>query len=111
MAVTCRARLSPDNSGIHGTTFLESNLASDNVRETELQTAHFQIVHRNTAMASRRLALNLSQGLRGRAALSAPLRRGFATPVAAPVKTETTTLKNGLTVSSQRGTIGPRSVR
>jgi hypothetical protein len=52
-------------------------------------------------MASRRLALNLQQGLRGRAGLSAkPLLRNFATPVSEPVKTSTTTLKNGLTVSA-----------
>lgn len=52
-------------------------------------------------MASRRLALNLSQGLKGRAGLNAvaPLRRGFATPVVKNgVKTESTTLSNGLTV-------------
>ncbi|KAM0520909.1 hypothetical protein ACHAP9_005255 [Verticillium nonalfalfae] len=51
-------------------------------------------------MASRRLALNLSQGLRNRAALTrtAPLTRGFASP--APGKTQTTTLKNGLTTST-----------
>lgn len=52
-------------------------------------------------MASRRLALNLSQGLRNRASLtkSAPLSRGFASPVASAFgKTQTTTLKNGLTV-------------
>ncbi|TPX09324.1 uncharacterized protein E0L32_009516 [Thyridium curvatum] len=53
-------------------------------------------------MASRRLALNLAQGLRGRAGRSAAgLTRGFATPVSAPVKTQTTTLKNGLTVATQ----------
>jgi len=55
-------------------------------------------------MASRRLALNLSQGLRGRAGLNvvAPLRRGFATPVVQNgVKTESTTLSNGLTVGCQ----------
>lgn len=55
-------------------------------------------------MASRRLALNLAQGMRSRAAGPAlrPLKRGFATPVASPIgaKTQTTTLKNGLTVSS-----------
>ncbi|RBQ87111.1 hypothetical protein VDGD_20720 [Verticillium dahliae] len=63
-------------------------------------------------MASRRLALNLSQGLRNRAALTrtAPLTRGFASP--APGKTQTTTLKNGLTVAtdyspwSQTSTVG-----
>lgn len=56
-------------------------------------------------MASRRLALNLSQGLRNRASLNAvaPLRRGFATPVVKNgVKTESTTLSNGLTVSLER---------
>ena len=55
-------------------------------------------------MASRRLALNLSQGLRNRAALSAagPVRRGFATPSNIG-KTQTTTLKNGLTVSTTDG--------
>ena len=50
-------------------------------------------------MASRRLALNLAQGLRGRAGLSLPMKRGLATPVSPAVKTQTTTLKNGLTVS------------
>lgn len=52
-------------------------------------------------MASRRLALNLTQGLRSRAALNtvAPLKRSFATPVVKNgVKTESTTLSNGLTV-------------
>ncbi|KAL2016363.1 hypothetical protein VTK56DRAFT_3821 [Thermocarpiscus australiensis] len=56
-------------------------------------------------MASRRLALNLAQGLRGRAGhLSVPFRRGLATPHHAnspAIKTETTTLKNGLTVATQ----------
>ncbi|KAH6619283.1 Metalloenzyme, LuxS/M16 peptidase-like protein [Chaetomium sp. MPI-SDFR-AT-0129] len=54
-------------------------------------------------MASRRLALNLTQGLRGRAGgLSVPFRRGLATPHSSPaIKTETTTLKNGLTVATQ----------
>jgi hypothetical protein len=61
-----------------------------------------------THMASRRLALNLSQGLRGRAGLNAvaPLRRGFATPVVKNgVKTETTTLTNGLTVRPRATTV------
>lgn len=52
-------------------------------------------------MASRRLALNLRQGLKApRAGLSLPpLRRGLATPVTSPaLKTQSTTLKNGLTV-------------
>ncbi|KAI0023719.1 mitochondrial-processing peptidase subunit beta [Xylariomycetidae sp. FL0641] len=56
-------------------------------------------------MASRRLALNLAQGMRSRAALNATrsLKRGFATPVTSPAgaKTETTTLKNGLTVATE----------
>ncbi|CAK7566643.1 MAG: Mitochondrial-processing peptidase subunit beta [Sporothrix epigloea] len=55
-------------------------------------------------MASRRLALNLRQGLKApRAGLSLPpLRRGLATPVATPgLKVQSTTLKNGLTVASQ----------
>ncbi len=53
-------------------------------------------------MASRRLALNLAQGLKApRAGLSLPMRRGLATPVASPaVKTQATTLKNGMTVGS-----------
>ncbi|CAK7229002.1 Mitochondrial-processing peptidase subunit beta [Sporothrix bragantina] len=54
-------------------------------------------------MASRRLALNLRQGLKvPRAGLSLPpLRRGLATPVASPaLKTQSTTLKNGLTVAT-----------
>ncbi|KAK4177731.1 Metalloenzyme, LuxS/M16 peptidase-like protein [Triangularia setosa] len=53
-------------------------------------------------MASRRLALNLAQGLRGRAGgLSVPVRRGLATPHSPALKTQTTTLKNGLTVATQ----------
>ncbi|KAL1879956.1 hypothetical protein VTK73DRAFT_6536 [Phialemonium thermophilum] len=52
-------------------------------------------------MASRRLALNLSKGLRRGAGLSLPVRRGFATPVSNAVKTQTTTLNNGLTVATQ----------
>ncbi|KAL6904690.1 Metalloenzyme, LuxS/M16 peptidase-like protein [Trichoderma evansii] len=53
-------------------------------------------------MASRRLALNLSQGLRARSGLAAAgsLRRGFATPSNVG-KTQTTTLKNGLTVATE----------
>lgn len=56
-------------------------------------------------MASRRLALNLQQGMRSRAAINAvkssrasPLTRGLATPVSYGAKTESTTLKNGFTV-------------
>lgn len=58
-------------------------------------------------MASR-LALNLTKGLGKRSNLAAPaLKRGFATPVAAKknnngVKTESTTLSNGLTVRATR---------
>ncbi|RFU33246.1 hypothetical protein B7463_g3064, partial [Scytalidium lignicola] len=56
-------------------------------------------------MASRRLALNLSRGLRSRATFNsvAPLKRGFATPVANKngVNAETTTLSNGLTVATE----------
>ncbi|KAI0895948.1 mitochondrial-processing peptidase subunit beta [Annulohypoxylon nitens] len=56
-------------------------------------------------MASRRLTLSLAQGMRSRAANSfvRPLRRGFATPISSPVgaKTQTTTLKNGLTVATE----------
>lgn len=68
-------------------------------------------------MASRRLALNLSKGLRSSASLtkSAPWARGFATPVTSSSvigKVQTTTLKNGLTVAtdyspwSQTSTVG-----
>ncbi|KAK9775490.1 putative Mitochondrial processing peptidase beta subunit [Seiridium cardinale] len=56
-------------------------------------------------MASRRLALNLAQGIRSRAAAPAlsSLKRGFATPVSSPAgaKTQTTTLKNGLTIATE----------
>ncbi|KAI0141641.1 mitochondrial processing peptidase beta subunit [Xylariaceae sp. FL1272] len=56
-------------------------------------------------MASRRLALNLQGGLRTRAApsLIRPFKRNFATPVSSPVgaKTQTTTLKNGLTIATE----------
>lgn len=60
-------------------------------------------------MASRRLALNLQQGLRAQRAISAvkprsPLnsnitRRALATPVGHASTTESTTLSNGFTVS------------
>jgi hypothetical protein len=62
----------------------------------------------SSPMASRRLALNLSQGLRSRAGLSTngAFRRGFATPSSVG-KTQTTTLKNGLTVRTLHpGSIG-----
>ena len=51
-------------------------------------------------MASPRLALNLNQALRSRAALKAvqPIKRGFATPIHHSINTESTTLSNGLTV-------------
>jgi mitochondrial-processing peptidase subunit beta len=56
-------------------------------------------------MASRRLALNLQQGIRSRAAINSvkaqrqsPLTRGLATPITYGAKTESTTLKNGFTV-------------
>ena len=51
-------------------------------------------------MASRRLAFNLQQSLRSRAALRSvqPLTRGLATPVNHGSKTESTTLSNGFTV-------------
>ncbi|KAI1774807.1 mitochondrial-processing peptidase subunit beta [Hypoxylon cercidicola] len=56
-------------------------------------------------MASRRLTLNLAQGIRSRAANSAirSFKRGFATPVTSPVgaKIQTTTLKNGLTIATE----------
>lgn len=52
-------------------------------------------------MATRRLALNLNQALRSRAALKSiqPIKRGFATPIHQGINTESTTLSNGLTVS------------
>ena len=51
-------------------------------------------------MASRRLALNLAQGVKARAGgVINPFRRGLATPHnGSGIKTQTTTLKNGLTV-------------
>ncbi|POS84608.1 mitochondrial processing peptidase beta subunit [Erysiphe pulchra] len=55
-------------------------------------------------MASRRLALNLNKGLRARSIFNdiARLKRGFATPtVLNDIKTETTTLTNGLTVATE----------
>lgn len=69
--------------------------------QTAQRHSHHPPPNTSTAMASRRLALNLSQGVRSRAGLVVP-RRGLATPHhAAPgIKTQTTTLKNGLTVSS-----------
>lgn len=61
-----------------------------------------------SAMASRRLALNLSRGLRSRAGLSTSglWKRGFAT-ASALGKTQTTTLKNGLTVSTPSPALRP----
>lgn len=54
-------------------------------------------------MASRRLALNLNQALRSRAALNSisPIRRGFATPIHKGINTESTTLSNGLTIATE----------
>jgi len=74
---------------------IKSRHSTTSIQETPSTT----VTH--IPMASRRLALNLTQGLRNRAALNAvaPLRRGFATPVVKNgVKTESTTLSNGLTV-------------
>lgn len=62
-------------------------------------------------MASRRLALNLNQALRSRAAINAvraPIR-GLATPVGHGSKTESTTLSNGLTVRNPNGSLPVRS--
>ncbi|KAK2762155.1 hypothetical protein FQN54_001163 [Arachnomyces sp. PD_36] len=54
-------------------------------------------------MASRRLAFNLNQAMRSRAALKAiqPVKRGFASPVALPSSTQSTTLSNGLTIATE----------
>lgn len=54
--------------------------------------------HQPPAMASRRLALNLSRAVRTRAgpSVAGTLKRGFASHSSS--KTQTTTLKNGLTV-------------
>ncbi|KAL8813329.1 MAG: hypothetical protein Q9223_000166 [Gallowayella weberi] len=54
-------------------------------------------------MASRRLAYNFTQALRSRAALRSiqPWHRGFATPINHQVKTESTTLNNGLTIATE----------
>ncbi|OCK84825.1 mitochondrial-processing peptidase-like protein subunit beta [Lepidopterella palustris CBS 459.81] len=54
-------------------------------------------------MASRRLAFNLQQSLRNRAALRSvqPLSRGLATPVSHGSKTESTTLSNGFTIATE----------
>ncbi|MCJ1272926.1 hypothetical protein MMC21_000715 [Puttea exsequens] len=55
-------------------------------------------------MASRRLALNVQQALRSRAALKSiqPRIRGFATPVSDySINTESTTLSNGLTIATE----------
>ncbi|KAF1943550.1 hypothetical protein EJ02DRAFT_400272 [Clathrospora elynae] len=59
-------------------------------------------------MASRRLALNLQQSMRSRAAIHAvkssrasPLARGLATPVSYGAKTESTTLGNGFTIATE----------
>lgn len=52
-------------------------------------------------MASRRLAFNLNQALRSRAALKSvqqPIKRNFASPVQLPSTTQSTTLSNGFTV-------------
>ncbi|KAI9932028.1 hypothetical protein AWENTII_010346 [Aspergillus wentii] len=54
-------------------------------------------------MASRRLAFNLNQALRSRNALKAiqPVKRGFASPVALPSTTQSTTLSNGFTIATE----------
>ncbi|KAK8192436.1 Metalloenzyme, LuxS/M16 peptidase-like protein [Phyllosticta paracitricarpa] len=55
-------------------------------------------------MASRRLAFNLHQAMRSRAAINSvrsPITRGLATPVSHGAKTETTTLSNGFTIATE----------
>jgi processing peptidase subunit beta len=54
-------------------------------------------------MASRRLAFNLNQALKSRAALKSiqPVKRGFASPVTLPSTTQSTTLSNGFTVHTE----------
>ncbi|KAL4914899.1 Metalloenzyme, LuxS/M16 peptidase-like protein [Aspergillus aurantiobrunneus] len=54
-------------------------------------------------MASRRLAFNLNQALRSRAALKSiqPVKRGFASPVTLPSTTQSTTLSNGFTIATE----------
>lgn len=81
-------------------------LTQNQVARSELTYFHHPVPGdwhktRSLTMASRRLALNLSKGLTRRAYPSASLKRSFATPVAAPIRTQTTTLKNGLTVATQ----------
>lgn len=58
-------------------------------------------------MASRRLALNLNQALRNRAALRAvaPNKRFFATPINQSIQTESTTLSNGLTIATEHSPV------
>ncbi|KAL4937312.1 hypothetical protein BDV06DRAFT_215984 [Aspergillus oleicola] len=51
-------------------------------------------------MASRRLALNLNQALRSRTAINT-VKRGFASPVALPSTTQSTTLSNGFTIATE----------
>ncbi|BDD57392.1 hypothetical protein MPDQ_005513 [Monascus purpureus] len=54
-------------------------------------------------MASRRLAFNLNQALRSRAALKSvqPMKRGFASPITLPSTTQSTTLSNGFTIATE----------
>ncbi|KAJ5627695.1 Peptidase M16core [Penicillium lividum] len=54
-------------------------------------------------MASRRLAFNLNQTLKSRAALKSiqPVKRGFASPVTLPSTTQSTTLSNGFTIATE----------
>ncbi|KAF2139904.1 uncharacterized protein K452DRAFT_231351 [Aplosporella prunicola CBS 121167] len=55
-------------------------------------------------MASRRLAFNMQQAMRSRAALNSirsPLTRGMAVPVSHGSKTESTTLANGFTIATE----------
>lgn len=70
--------------------------SSSSIPPPSLSTPTFHPV----TMASRRLAFNLNQALRSRAALKSiqPVKRGFASPVALPSTTQSTTLSNGFTV-------------
>lgn len=64
------------------------------------------------AAASRRLALSIQQGLRAKRAIGAVkarnpgLTRSLATPVSHGATTESTTLKNGFTVTDNAGRRG-----
>ncbi|OJJ45661.1 hypothetical protein ASPZODRAFT_159938 [Penicilliopsis zonata CBS 506.65] len=76
--------------------FAEDVPMVENIKKFASQFTFISLV----TMASRRLALNFNQALRSRNAIQS-VKRGFASPVALPSTTQSTTLSNGFTIATE----------